>query len=136
MNKTLLREALRLSMSKNTPEHHPCFYNKSHHFSFVVQCGKIVEMGVNKNFDPYIRFGYPDYAKIHSECDAFRKARGIMDFSKRWDMVNVNLSRKGEMKISKPCPCCTNFLKIMGCTSVVFTTSAGAFAYMNLKDEV
>jgi tRNA(Arg) A34 adenosine deaminase TadA len=133
MKRTLLREALRLAAAKNTPEGHPSFFTKSRHFSFVVQNSKIVEYGVNRNVDPRVSFGYAPTMGQHSEYVALRKAKGILDFDARWEMLNIALNRRGEVRLSKPCPCCVNLLRYVGCWSVTFSTETG-FAELKLRE--
>lgn len=123
MSKKLLQEALRVALRNNNPRCHPEFYNYIH-YTFIVQNGKILEWGTNRQGEPFIK-GYSHQSKIHSETDAFRKARGLLDLREEFDVINIRLSKSGELRISKPCPCCHNFLKVMGCKRAWFTTEIG-----------
>lgn len=123
MSKKLLKEALRIALKTNNPENHS-EYGNFHHWTFIVQNGKIIEWGTNRLGDPFIK-GYSHLSKIHSETDAFRKARGLLDLRESFDVINIRLDRSSEIRISKPCPCCHNFLKVMGCRNAYFTTEAG-----------
>lgn len=120
MKKSLLDECARLSLV-HMPKHpqHNCY----RHYSFIIQRNQIVEWGVNRSSEPLI--GYPKYGKLHSECSAYFKARGIMEQNKEFEVVNIRLSANGGLKISKPCPCCQNFLSKFGCRGVWFSTEAG-----------
>lgn len=90
------------------------------HFSYIVQNNSIIGKGYNRISSPLP--GYPSYGKLHSEPDAFAQCRGIMDKSSKWSMVNIRLSKAGELKISKPCKCCYSFLRRLDCKEVWFTT--------------
>jgi len=104
---------------------------KSRHFTFVVQDSKIVEMGKNKIGTPLVHRGYMSYQYLHSETIAFFKARGILDKQKPFQAVNIRLNKSGEIKLSKPCACCYNFLQGAGCNKIWFSTEIG-FAKMDM----
>jgi len=128
MRKRILKECLRIARSKCNPESHPEYYNYIH-FSFIIQNNKIIEYGFNRPGPPLDGFGYPDFGKIHSENDAYRKARGILDSQKPFDIINIRLNKGGDLRVSKPCSCCHSFLKVVGCRNVYFSTECG-FAKM------
>lgn len=128
MKKKLLHECLRVSLE--TLEKHP--QKDFKHWSFIIQENKVVEWGVNMNGVPPVHFGYhsqlecPDGhpPKSHAEFVAWRKARGLLN-GEPFECVNVRLNRRGETRISKPCECCYNFLKSLGCSNFWFTTEYG-----------
>lgn len=130
MKKILFRDCIRIAKDKNN--FHPVGKYSKRHFSFLIQDNKIVEIGFNRNADPLP--GYPSYGKIHSENDVYRKAKGIMDFSRRWDLINVKMNKKGDVCISKPCKCCCNFLFNLGCKSVWFTNGVQGFSRVILQE--
>lgn len=84
-------------------------------------------MGANRVGTPITGYGYGrSYPQnIHAEPDAVRRAKISVDFDDTWSIVNIRLSKSGEVKLSAPCPCCSSFLTNMGCKSVTFTTAAG-----------
>lgn len=130
MKKTVLRECERIAVSKN--ELHPEWGVGYHHFSFIIQNNKIIEMGMNRAGPPLVEFGYNEkFGKIHAETDAYRKARGILDLSRTFEVVNIRLNKRGLLRLSKPCGCCYEFLFVMGCKAVFFSTEIG-FAKMAL----
>jgi hypothetical protein len=130
MKKTIIRECIRTAIEKN--KYHPVGNGLKRHFSFIIQDNKIIEIGFNKNQKPLP--GYPEYSKIHSENDAFRKAKGLINFSKRWDVINIKITKRGLLRLSKPCKCCFRFLSNLGCHSVVFTTGLDySFSTIYLK---
>lgn len=121
MKRTILRECIRRAREIN--EHRSLTFR---HYSFVIQNNAIVEMGQNvSRASPLIQFGYPETSGIHAEANAYRKAKGLLDHNKPWEMVNIRLNRTGNLKLSKPCQCCYNFLQINGCRFVYFSTDAG-----------
>lgn len=125
MRKRILKQCVRLAREKNTPDLHPEFGNY-HHYSFIVQDNKILEMGMNRKGPPPAGFGYnQEFGKIHSETDAYKKAKGIIDPSKPFEIVNIRLNKKGNLRMSKPCRCCSSFLDAVGCRSVYFSTNDG-----------
>ena len=122
MNKNVLRRCLQQAQIKVSPETHPCWELKSQHVSFVVQYNKILGFGYNR-----VR-GMDDYHQIHAEWDAYCKVRGILDHNKRWDMINVRITRGGRIAISAPCHKCHSMLVDLGCKSVYFTLNNGLWA--------
>lgn len=128
MKKKLLHEALRIA--RDTLAKHP--QQSFKHWAFIVQNGKIVEWSVNMDGEPPVHFGYHSRLKnndldpkLHAEFTAFRKARGLLDFGKRWECINIRLNNAGEMRLAAPCKCCHGFLSEMGCHTFHFTTDAG-----------
>ncbi len=123
MRKRILRECLRIARAKCNPNHpqYGCYI----HFSFIVQDNKIIEYGVNREGTPLEGFGYPEFGKIHSENDAYRKAKGVLNNQKSFEVVNIRLNKQGETRLSKPCECCYAFLGVVGCRDVYFSTEEG-----------
>lgn len=72
----------------------------------------------------YHRF-YNDRSMIHSEAAAFKKVKGLLNRDKNFEVINIRLNKLNEYRVSKPCECCTNFLSIMGCNKVYYTTDEG-----------
>ena len=131
MQKRILHQALDISREKNNPDSHPR-WGLFAHFSFIVQQNKILACGMNRLGPVFQGFGYnQDYGQIHSENDAYRKAKGIINFRKPWDIINVRLNKVHQMRNSTPCSCCFAFLQAMGCRNAWFTTDI-AFAKMSL----
>ena len=103
------------------------------HWSYIVQSGGIVEWGTNRPGVPPIHFGYAaridgNSPKTHSELDAYRKARGLLDKSE-FSVLNLRLNRRGELRMSKPCICCSAFLSVVGCSHIVYSTNNEDFGY-------
>lgn len=116
---------MQIAIEKNTPDSHPQ-WGHYHHISFIVQGNKILEYGFNRSGEPIPGFGYnKDFGKIHSETDAYRKAKGLLDTSKHFDVVNIRLNKASFFKLSKPCRCCYHFLSAVGCRNVYFSTEKG-----------
>lgn len=132
MKRKTLQECLNISFKHNNPIKHPEFDNYKH-FSFILQGNKIVDWGTNRRGSPYTFLGYEPYQKIHSEVDAYFKARGIMDRSRSFDVVNIRLTKRGVVKVSNPCKCCTGFLKNLGCRRIYSTTNDGNFVCLDFS---
>lgn len=131
MKPNILRECLRLAKEKNSMRKDTNF----RHYSFLIQKNKIVEMGQNISYaNSMTYFGYPERSGIHSECLAYKRAKGIMDHDLSFEMVNIRLSKSGIIRMSKPCECCYNFLQTQGCTMVYFSTDVG-FAKLRIEEE-
>lgn len=122
-----------IRIAKSNLKKHPIYLfhgcNSYIHYSFVFQ-GKLIEWGTNRNGNPPIHFGYNERieganAKIHSEFDAWKKARGLLRSDKSFECFNVRLNRRGEIRLSMPCKCCYSFLKNLGCKRFYFTTNFG-----------
>ena len=125
MKRKLLSECLGIAIKNN--HKHPegdCY----HHFSFVIQNNKIVEWGTNRRASAIKELGFKSYSKLHSEVDAFRKAKGIIEKNENFEVINIRLNKDNLIKGSKPCKCCYAFLKHLGCQRVWFTTNIGSFA--------
>ncbi len=126
MKFTILRECVRIATERNSFTLHPS-YSQYPHMSFIIQDNKIIEFGYNRCGKPPHGFGYADFHKIHSETDAYRKAKGVLDKFKYFEMINIRIGKNNDLKISKPCKCCMNFLKTIKCSKVYFSTDKGFF---------
>ena len=123
MKKSLLIEALKIASKK--------FKNHSEkyiHYSFIIQNNKIIEWGMNRPGHPAKHYGYnkksidPTFvAKIHAEIDAFQKAKGLLNKTKYFDIINIRVNKEGKLRISKPCICCFHLLKELGCRNFYYT---------------
>ncbi len=129
MKKSLLSDALQISLMKF--KKHP-EYERYIHYSFIIQDNKIIEWGTNHKGIPAKHYGYckknndPTFVpKIHSEIDAFKKAKGILNKSKIFEIINIRLNKEGQIRSSKPCVCCYYLLKELGCKTFHFTEDDG-----------
>lgn len=127
MKSRLLLDALRIAKEK-LPRH-PQFEHWPH-YTFIVQSNKILDWGYNLQDIPPIHMGYHErinwgLPKTHSELSAWRAAKGLLNPSKSFEAINIRLSRQGEMRDSKPCSCCYQFLCSLGCSSCYFSTDLG-----------
>lgn len=131
MKKSLITEAVAISRSKN--DLHP-EYGRFCHFSFVIQNNKIIEYGGNHSGQPRIHYGYNKKVrskswrpKTHAEASAYFKARGLLEKNKFFEIINIRLSKQGELRNSKPCDCCAEFLTALGCRCFYFSSSNNSF---------
>jgi tRNA(Arg) A34 adenosine deaminase TadA len=129
MKKSLINMAIRIGLEKLA--NHPqilCYP----HYSFIIQNNKLIEYGTNSIGPVPKHLGYAAQLtlndadpKVHSEYSAWKKARGVMDKNKSFEVLNLRFVASGKLKLSAPCPCCLNFLKEMGCSKIYFSTEAG-----------
>ncbi len=121
MKKSLIDHCYLIAKRYN-PKH--CQWDCDKHYSFIIQNNQIVEWGTNKSGNPN-RAMYKDYQKIHSEYSAWAKAKGIIDKSKSFELLNLRLNKSGKLMLSKPCNCCLGFLKGLNCSKIIFSTEMG-----------
>jgi len=120
MNPKLIVSAVRIS--KERLKNHPEFLYKGYiHFSFLILKGKVIAIGLNHRGNNPIQYGYPIYGKIHSEIDAYRKAKGLLK-GDSFLLINIRLGRGGIIRNSKPCLYCQSLLKELGCKEVIYST--------------
>jgi len=129
MKKSLIHTALSIAIQKLNL--HPEI-DKFIHYTFVVQDNKIIEWGRNNKGMPAIHYGYhdricdPNYGpKTHSEIDAYKKAKGLLNKSKKFEIINVRLNRNGDLRESKPCQCCYNIMRDLGCNKFYYSCDIG-----------
>ena len=94
----------------------------NNHFSFIIQNNTIIGWGYNRRGTVHKKFGYKWYSNIHSEVDATAKCLKRIDKSKAWKLVNIRLNNQLETLISKPCTCCEQFISILGCNKIFYST--------------
>ena len=118
MSKKLVRRCLNIAKSyiDNNKELEP---NK--HFSFIIQGTSIISIGLNKRGHVPTRLKYNSFSNIHSEVDAYKKAKPFLKTSKRWHIINIRLNNAKETMLAAPCVCCTEYLKILGCNRVIYS---------------
>jgi tRNA(Arg) A34 adenosine deaminase TadA len=131
----ILDECLRIARRKNST--HPLRRQgwKYIHWSFVVQDGKILSVGVNRNAGIEVMLpGLRDGKKIHAEQDAYRRVeegKNRLQLQRKWYMVNVRLNRKGEVRNSDPCYRCRYLLMWLGIDRIIFTIDEGWATWTN-----
>lgn len=128
MKQRIFIDALRVAKSKRV-NHSQGSYA---HYSFIVQNNCIIGYGVNMDGDPLIHWGYksnksdPTYSpKIHSEINAYRKLKGLLDKNKSFEIINIRLNKLGELRNSKPCQCCSELLADLGCKKIHYSCECG-----------
>lgn len=129
MKSKILKNCMDIARKHNNPISHPNWETYKH-FSFIIFNNKIIEWGMNRNASPYVN-GFKSYSKIHSEIDAYFKARGLMAKNDSFEVVNIRLNKSSMIKTSQPCKCCWNFLKRLNCKRIWFTTKMGEFASLS-----
>lgn len=125
MKKSLLFQAL--NIAKRELNTHPEYHNYCH-WSFVVVKNQIIEWATNHKGIPPIYFGYNkrlsegNFAKTHSELAAYKRAKGILG-KNNFGIINIRLNRKGDIRNSSPCICCSSFLKEVGCSEIYYSNN-------------
>lgn len=100
--------------------------NKFFHYSFIVINNDVIGYGLNQptpaNFPKLASYPYGTW--VHSEVDAFFKhKRKLRD--EKFSVINIRLNSFGELRNSKPCECCNNFLRAVGANEVYYSTEQG-----------
>lgn len=95
------------------------------HYAFIIQGNKLVEWAPNRTHDPDKYLGYPDYAKLHAETLAYKRAKGLLKKNQPFEVVNIRLGKSGELRNSMPCPCCARWMRALGCRQLLFSVDAG-----------
>lgn len=132
MKKSILKYALKIAQDK-LPFHPQLDHFP--HYTFIIQNNKIVDWATNLSQDPPIHYGYnskengdPFYRpKIHSEIAGYKKARGILKKNIAFEILNIRLNKKGELRLSKPCICCFEIMKQLGCQKFYYSSDIGFF---------
>ena len=135
MKQKVLNKVLKVSRELNKPSIHP-EYGNYHHFSFIVIGDNIIGYGMNDTKSStapnprFLGYGYIDNdeelkkAKVHSEINAYFKNKYYIDGAP-FDVINVRLNKRGELRHSQPCECCLKFLKDMNVRRIYFSTENG-----------
>ena len=121
MRKYVLREALRVA-SRHNPRHPE--WGNYHHYSFVVQRNTILAWATNRTGPPFRRLGFDEDQKQHAEPLAWLRARKKLSPG-LFEVVNIRLNKRGDLRLSRPCACCTSFLAAAGCTAIWYSTPTG-----------
>jgi hypothetical protein len=127
MKPNILIEALK--EARRMLPRHPQFQYYPH-FTFLYQNGQLISCGKNTGHEPPKHLGYHarlngGKPKVHSEFQSFKKARRRLNLNESFVCVNIRLNKKSEAKLSKPCDCCYNFLKALGCNRFYYTGKNG-----------
>lgn len=128
MKKSLLKTALHIARNKRML--HPEIEHFLH-YTFVIQNNQIVDWTTNSKRPLPIHYGYSkdkDHffrPKAHSEIEAYRKARGLLTKAEPFCVVNIRINKHGQLRNSKPCPCCQELLLQLGCHCCYYTNNKG-----------
>lgn len=120
MKKSLFNEAIKIARSEI--DRHP---EKRHflHWSFVVVNNKVVNWATNLGVEPPRHYGYHKrngVPKTHSEIRAWLVRR-----PKVFELINVRLNKRGDIRLSKPCECCYELMNELGCTKFYYSSEVG-----------
>lgn len=103
--------------------------DQNKHFSFIVLRNTIVAIGTNSytKTHPVALNAYFIYGGIHSEVDAYLKIRWQDINLAKCDLINIRVNRFGEIRMSKPCSKCLDFVRKIGFHRVWYSDSNGIF---------
>lgn len=102
------------------------------HFSFIIQCNSIISIGTNRRGTVPKKFRYNSFSNIHSEVDAYGRAKAFLDNTRSWYIINIRLNNFKQTMLAAPCKCCEPFLQILGCSKVVYSDFTGEFNKLTL----
>lgn len=97
------------------------------HFSFVCVRSRIIAVGFAQKAKTHNKASkwFP-YNSIHSEFDVLRKLNCKLPYGAY--VVNVRLGADGNLKLSRPCVCCTRMLIELGIQRLFYSNSNGGFS--------
>lgn len=127
MKKSILYECLKRAKAKIPTHPQKDYYI---HYSFLVQNNKVLAMGTNNGHKPAPHFGFQTRIfggcpKTHSEISAWRRGKGLLNFQKEWELVNIRLNKAGKLMLSKPCVCCQEVMSALGCGNFYYSYPQG-----------
>lgn len=115
MKATILNDVLK-EARRMLPRHPQ--YQYYPHFTFLFQNNQLIAKSTNTEHEPPKHLGYhariKSKPKMHSEFNSYKKAKRRLS-DEPFVCVNIRLNKKGEIKFAKPCICCYNVLKALGC---------------------
>lgn len=76
--------------------------------------------------------GYRDESKLHSETVAYRRASGLLEKGKPFEVINIRLSHGGAARLAAPCPICSRILLDAGCRDLYYSANDEEFVKIKL----
>lgn len=76
--------------------------------------------------------GYRDESKLHSEAVAYRRASGLLEKGKPFEVINIRLSHGGAARLAAPCPICSRILLDAGCRDLYYSANDEEFVKIKL----
>lgn len=132
----VLSRAVEMSYAFAGKVEHP---QRCRHFSFIIDGGRIVSMGVNspKTHPMNLRFNYVNrnrtrissFVGTHSELSAVMKLG--RDECKGLVLINTRINRNEQLDCSRPCAGCADLVERMGFKHVIYTAKGGHFEMMS-----
>jgi len=128
MKASIIRDVL--SIARNKLPNHPqldCYP----HYAFIIQNNKVIEWATNVSHTPPIHLGYhkkftdSSGPKYHAELFAYKRARPLLDNDEPFEVINLRLNKAGTLKLSRPCPACYNFLSVVNCRAIHYSSEVG-----------
>ena len=103
--------------------------SKYKHFSFIVYENIIFSIGFNNTTKTHPlahKYGHR-FASTHSEINALAKFPYAIRHLRKYDMVNIRLNKKGDIRLSKPCMPCQNLLVTFAIHNIYYSTNCENF---------
>ena len=105
---------------------------RSYHCAVVVQNGKILSYGINKNRSLLKRCCL---TSVHAEIDAlYNYNNNHHAHSQRLSLWVIRLNKKCELRNSMPCNACMNAIKKFNIRKIVYSTSNGTLMELKLNE--
>jgi tRNA(Arg) A34 adenosine deaminase TadA len=125
-----------IETAKSLHKVHPNYRNKSLHFTFVFDEGRVISFGMNRRISAsdlstrFKNFYNKEFLMLHSELDAIRRTlRSLRNCS----IINIRVNRAGtKIMTSKPCPYCAKLLWAIGIREIYYVNAAGKFERVTL----
>ena len=103
--------------------------SKYKHFSFIIYGQTIFSIGVNNTTKTHPlahKYGHR-FASTHSEINALARFPYAIRLLRNYDMINIRLTKKGVVRLSKPCIHCQQLLMAFNIHNIYYSTNTGSF---------
>lgn len=129
--KDIITAKLKARLLKISSELIHCIPFHSKHFSYLLYRNNILSVGYNhpKTSTLAQKLGFYDKMKYgtHAEIHAILNFPYGEDRLRRCKLINIRIGAKGDLRIAKPCPICTNALDKFQISDIIYTDSDGRF---------
>lgn len=106
------------------------------HFTFILsKNNKIVSIGINniKKTHPLAKKYNHRFYSTHSEISALAKFPYPLKTLPLYNIINIRLNKKGELRLAKPCNHCQALLQAFGVKQIYYSTSNNTFEHILLN---
>ncbi len=120
-----LRQLVKQARSKLAG--HPELTNYPHYTYIFSKTGELLGGSTNAAYEPPKHWGYHRRGfrpKLHAEIRAYLKCKRRLAAGAAFTVVNIRLTKDGELKKAAPCANCYELLTKLGCTGFVFSNGS------------